>query len=108
VLGLERDDARMRHLEPEQLKRQIFMATRALVERRLATGPLDTVALAVKRAVDAGAKLTMPLADMFWGDRHGQVIDPFGHRWGISQHLHDVPSEEIARAAAEMFGGQPG
>ncbi len=43
VLGLERDEARMRHLEPEQLKRQIFMATRALVERRLATGPLVLV-----------------------------------------------------------------
>jgi adenylate cyclase len=43
VLGLERDSARMRHLEPEQLKRQIFMATRALVERRLATGPLVLV-----------------------------------------------------------------
>ena len=43
VLGLERDNARLRHLEPEQLKRQIFMATRALVERRLSTGPLVLV-----------------------------------------------------------------
>jgi PhnB protein len=61
-----------------------------------------------ERAVTAGATVHQPLQDMFWGDRHGQVIDPFGHRWGISQHLHDVPSEEVVRAAAEMFGGQPG
>ena len=46
--------------------------------------------------------------DMFWGDRHGQLIDPFGHRWGISQHLRDVPPEEVIRAAAAMFGGEAG
>jgi PhnB protein len=57
------------------------------------------------RAVGAGATVHQPLQDMFWGDRHGQVIDPFGHRWGISQHLRDVPLEEITRAAAAMFGG---
>src|SRR4029453_8651618 len=39
------------------------------------------------RAVAAGARVYQPLQDMFWGDRHGQVIDRFGHRWGISQHL---------------------
>jgi PhnB protein len=49
-----------------------------------------------------------PLQDMFWGDRHGQVIDPFGHRWGISQHLRDVPPEEVTRAAAAMFGSEAG
>jgi PhnB protein len=45
---------------------------------------------------------------MFWGDRHGQIIDPFGHRWGLSQHLRDVPDDEIINAAAELFGAQPG
>lgn len=44
-----------------------------------------------------------PLQDSFWGERHGQVIDPFGHRWGLAQHLHDVPPEELLRAAQEMF-----
>jgi hypothetical protein len=39
------------------------------------------------------------------GDRHGQIIDPFGHRWGLSKHVRDVPPDEIARAAAEAFGG---
>jgi PhnB protein len=56
------------------------------------------------RAVAAGATVRQPLADMFWGDRHGQLDDPFGHRWNISQHLRDVPQEEIAAAAAEVFG----
>lgn len=58
-----------------------------------------------KRAVDAGAEVWAELTDTFWGDRHGQVIDPFGHRWGISQHVHDVPHDEVVRTAAEMFGG---
>jgi PhnB protein len=56
------------------------------------------------RAVAAGATVHQPLQDMFWGDRHGQLIDPFGHRWGISQHLRDVPLEEVTRAAAAMLG----
>lgn len=38
------------------------------------------------------------------GERHGQIIDPFGHRWGLNQHLRDVPDNEVARAAAELFG----
>ena len=58
-----------------------------------------------ERAVAAGATVHQPLQDVFWGDRHGQVIDPFGYRWGISQHLRDIPLEEVTRAAAAMFGG---
>ncbi|WP_159039754.1 VOC family protein [Streptomyces sp. TP-A0356] len=58
-----------------------------------------------KRALDSGAEVFHPLADAFWGDRHGQIIDPFGHRWGISQRLRDVTPEEVARAAAAAFGG---
>ena len=56
-------------------------------------------------AVDAGAQVLHPLQDQFWGDRHGQLIDPFGHRWGLAAHLRDVPPAEIARAAAAVFGG---
>jgi PhnB protein len=56
------------------------------------------------RAVAAGARVRQPLAEMFWGDRHGQLDDPFGHRWNIGQHLRDVPQEEIAAAVAEVFG----
>jgi PhnB protein len=57
------------------------------------------------QAVAAGAEIRQPLQDMFWGDRHGQLDDPFGHRWNIDQHLRDVPHEEIVAAAAVAFGG---
>ena len=58
---------------------------------------------AFSRAVDAGASVRQPLGDMFWGERHGQLEDPFGHRWNISQHLRDVPHDEVVAAAAQLF-----
>lgn len=61
-----------------------------------------------QQALDAGAEVFQPLQDAFWGDRHGQIIDPYGHRWGLTQHLHDGPPEEIREAAAAMFAGEPG
>jgi PhnB protein len=59
-----------------------------------------------QRAVEAGAEVSQPLQEMFWGDRHGELIDPFGHKWAIAQHLRDVPPQEVAAAAAAMFGGE--
>ena len=56
-----------------------------------------------RRALDAGAAVFEPLHDAFWGDRTGQFIDPFGHRWAVDQHLRDVPPDEVARLAAEAF-----
>ena len=58
-----------------------------------------------QRALDAGAEVRQPLQDAFWGERYGQITDPFGHRWGIAQHLRDVPREDLERAVAEAFGG---
>lgn len=61
------------------------------------------------QAVAAGAKVEMPMTDMFWGDRYGQVSDPFGHRWSIATHIKDLTPEQIEMAAAECFknmGGQ--
>jgi PhnB protein len=58
-----------------------------------------------QRAVEAGAEVFQPLQDMLWGDRHGEIIDPFGHKWALAQHIRDVPAEEITTAAAAMFGG---
>jgi len=62
---------------------------------------------AYQRAVQAGAKATMPLMDMFWGDRYGKVTDPFGHEWSIATHKEDVTPEECVKRAAAMFGGGP-
>ncbi len=57
------------------------------------------------RAVAAGAEIRQPLGDVFWGERYGQITDPFGHRWGLAQHLRDVPREELERAVAKAFSG---
>ena len=57
------------------------------------------------QAIAAGAAARQPPADSFWGDRQGQIIDPFGHRWGFSQRLREVPPEEIKAAAIAAFGG---
>jgi uncharacterized glyoxalase superfamily protein PhnB len=53
-------------------------------------------------AVAAGAKVTMPLADMFWGDRYGQLEDPFGHKWSVATHIRDVSPEEAMEAMKNM------
>lgn len=58
-----------------------------------------------QRAVDAGATVKMPLADMFWGDRYGLVIDPFGHSWSIATHIKDMTPEEMAQAGRDAFAG---
>jgi PhnB protein len=59
------------------------------------------------QAVAAGATVTMPLMNMFWGDRFGKLVDPFGHSWAVATHIEDVPPEEIPkRMAASM--GKPG
>jgi uncharacterized glyoxalase superfamily protein PhnB len=58
-----------------------------------------------KRAVDAGAKVSMPLADMFWGDRLGQVVDPFGQKWNLATRKKEVGAEEL-KAASEAFAAQ--
>jgi PhnB protein len=63
----------------------------------------DTV---VKRAAEAGATVTMEVADQFYGDRCGNIRDPFGHKWSIATHVEDVEPDEIKRRAAKMFQTQ--
>jgi PhnB protein len=57
----------------------------------------------VKRAAEAGATVTMEVADQFYGDRCGNILDPFGHKWSIATHIEDVEPDEIRRRAAKMF-----
>lgn len=56
-----------------------------------------------EQALAAGAKVHMPLGDMFWGDRYGVVIDPYGHSWAIATHIKDMSPEEIAAAGKAEF-----
>jgi PhnB protein len=60
---------------------------------------VEDVDAVVKQAVDAGATVSMEVADQFWGDRFGSVKDPFGHLWSIATHVEDVPPEEMAERA---------
>lgn len=55
------------------------------------------------QAVNAGAQVTMPLADQFWGERYGQLRDPFGHEWSIGQMKRTVTEEELAEGAKQSF-----
>ncbi len=55
------------------------------------------------KAVSAGAKITMPIMDAFWGDRCGVIEDPFGHRWTIATHARDLTVEEMMKAGAEAM-----
>jgi uncharacterized glyoxalase superfamily protein PhnB len=63
---------------------------------------LPDVDAAFARATEAGATVTMPLMDMFWGDRYAQVADPYGHAWQMATHVEDVSPEEMNRRASQM------
>jgi len=65
---------------------------------------VQDVDASVARAVAAGAKITMPLDDMFWGDRYCKVEDPFGHHWSIATHTREVSPEEMQQAMQKMGG----
>ncbi len=64
---------------------------------------VDDVDSVVQDAIDAGATVTMPVEDQFWGDRFGSVSDPFGHHWAIATHKEDLTPEEIAERGREAM-----
>lgn len=59
---------------------------------------------AIKKAEGAGATIAMPAQDMFWGDRYGTIVDPFGHMWSFATHVRDMTPEEMDEAAKKAFG----
>ena len=65
----------------------------------------ENVDAAWERAVSAGAEVIYPLENQFYGERGGRLRDPFGQQWMMSQHIEDVPADEMARRAAALFGG---
>lgn len=68
---------------------------------------VEDVDAVFNQAIEAGAKLTMPVTDMFWGDRYGQLDDPFGHRWSVATHVRDLSFEEIQEGMQAMFEQGP-
>jgi PhnB protein len=57
----------------------------------------------VERAVAGGARVLMPVQDMFWGARYGKIVDPYGHEWGINQQVRELSPEETESQANEFF-----
>ena len=66
---------------------------------------VEDVDATANKAVAAGAKVTKPVADQFYGDRGGQLQDPFGHNWYVSTHKEDVSPEEVKERSAKLYGG---
>ncbi len=64
---------------------------------------VEDVDKSFQRAVDAGGQVTMPVADMFWGDRFGTFVDPAGHSWGLSTHKEDLNPQEIEERAKTFY-----
>ncbi|MBU6455872.1 MAG: VOC family protein [Cyanobacteria bacterium REEB67] len=63
----------------------------------------ENVDASFDKAVKAGATVKMPLMNMFWGDRYGQLSDPFGQMWSLAQHVEDVKPEDMPKRAAEAM-----
>ena len=68
---------------------------------------VEDVDAAFKRAVEAGATVRMPVADMFWGDRYAKIADPFGHEWGMGTHKENLTPDEIRKRAEAFFANMP-
>jgi PhnB protein len=64
---------------------------------------VDDADRAVQQAVEAGATVMIPVADMFWGARYGKLIDPFGHEWGINQQMEQLTEAQEAEGARRHF-----
>ena len=65
---------------------------------------VEDVDAVFNQAVAAGAEVRMPLEDAFWGDRYGQLVDPFGHKWSLATHKEDLTPEEMGKRAQAAFG----
>ena len=64
---------------------------------------VDNADAVAERALAAGARILMPVQDMFWGARYGKIVDPFGHEWGINQQTKEQTAEETQAGADEFF-----
>ncbi len=89
-------------------------ATGAQSAQTLGGTPVDfylyvsNVDAAVERALGVGAKAFMPVSDMFWGDRIGGVLDPYGQKWTLATHKEDVPPREMAKRAEAFYAQAAG
>ena len=98
-----RPDGTLQHAELQigDSKIMVGQATQQFTPRPQTTYVyLPDVDVAFQRALNAGAKSIQPVANQFYGDRSGSVVDPFGHLWSIATHIEDVSPEEIEKRMA--------
>lgn len=69
---------------------------------------VENVDAAFHKAIAAGATSRMGVADMFWGDRYGLLVDPFGHQWSLATHKEDVSPEELSQRVQKLFSSGGG
>jgi PhnB protein len=67
---------------------------------------VEDVDASFAQAVEAGATVKMPVMDAFWGDRYGQVVDPYGHLWSLATHKEDLTPEQMKEKMAAAFSDQ--
>jgi uncharacterized glyoxalase superfamily protein PhnB len=113
VMQMDAPDDKLMHAELKVGSAQ-FMLTEERPEHQalspLALGGSSSSALlyvtdtdaVVKQAVASGARITMPVADQFWGDRSGHLIDPFGHQWFISTHKEDLTPQQVSERLQKL------
>ena len=105
LMEFREDSGRLAHAELMVGDSHLMLAEQNIALNFLAPTPgmasvmiyLPDVAAVVQRAVAAGARVERPVADQFYGDRQGVIIDPFGHRWYIATHIEEVSLEEAKR-----------
>ena len=111
LFRMMRPDGRVGHAELEIGDSRLMLADEhreigALSPQSIGGSPVtihlyvEDVDATAARAVEAGAQLTRPVADQFYGDRNGGLTDPFGHVWFVATHKEDVPADELERRAA--------
>ena len=116
VFRMARPDGRVHHAEIQLGNSRVMLADEhpeinARSPQTIGGSPVsflvyvEDVDAMVERAVAAGAKLTRPVSDQFYGDRTGGVEDPFGYAWYIATHVEDVAPEELQQRAAAQHGG---
>jgi PhnB protein len=103
-------DGKLMHAEVKIGDSVVFVSDAVMEPSRPANNVLYVLSVdkTMAKAVKAGAKVLMPAADQFWGDRWGRVEDPQGNRWGIATHIEDVTPTQIQKRMAAMAKQPPG
>jgi PhnB protein len=115
VFSMERHDGKIGHAELKIGDSKIMLGDECAEMGALSPAHFEGTGLSIhlyvknvdaviERAVAAGAQLTRPVANMFYGDRSGGLKDPFGHHWYVATHIEDLKPAQIKKRAAELFG----